>query len=225
MNMRRWVGVGAVLVVCVVAVTWRFSMVRKGSVVPVKTSVTTTNDAVVPSSQPDSAAAPVAANPTIVAPVADFKARITKKKFGRYITPATSPVQPERFTGYHTGVDVEYGDVVTDVPVYAAVDATVTMAQWVSGYGGLLVLHGSINGQDRYVLYGHVRASSLPAVGKIVKQGSQVGVLGMAYSHETDSERRHLHFAIYAKSPVDIRGYVQKQSDLSSWEDPLSYYP
>jgi len=31
-----------------------------------------------------------------------------------YITPQTSPVQPERFTGYHTGVDVEYNDIKSE---------------------------------------------------------------------------------------------------------------
>ena len=160
----------------------------------------------------------------VIPPIADFLTRITKKHFGQYITPATSPVQPERFTGYHTGVDVEYGDATTDVPVYSVVDAKVTMAQWVSGYGGLLIIQGSINGNERYILYGHLRASSLPTVNAEIKQGDQVGVLGTAYSHETDGERRHLHFAIYAKSPVDIRGYVPKQSDLSAWEDPLTYY-
>ena len=36
--------------------------------------------------------------------------RITKKPFGIFITTQNSPVQPERFSGYHTGVDVEYKD-------------------------------------------------------------------------------------------------------------------
>src|SRR3990167_7147055 len=38
-------------------------------------------------------------------PISDWLSRITKKKFGQYITPQTSPVQPERFTGYHTAAD------------------------------------------------------------------------------------------------------------------------
>lgn len=49
--------------------------------------------------------------PKIVLPIAEFEKRITKKPFGIYITPQNSPVQPERFTGYHTGVDVEYEDI------------------------------------------------------------------------------------------------------------------
>jgi len=167
---------------------------------------------------------PEPGKPTVVDPIAEFKARITKKFFGTYITPATSPVQPERFTGYHTGVDVEYTDTTTDVPVYAIVDATVVRNSWVSGYGGLLVLKGTINGHDDFILYGHVRQSSLPSLGASVKQGDQVGVLGTGLSHETDGERHHLHFAIYTGGSLDIRGYVQNKSELSSWIDPLSLY-
>ena len=105
---------------------------------------------------------------------------------------------------------------------------------FVSGYGGLLVLKGSIDknpvpgtgfsDQSRYFLYGHVRPSRLPAVGSTVKQGDQVGGLGTAFSSETDGERRHLHFAVYTKDPVDLRGYVQNQSELSAWQNPLDLY-
>lgn len=161
---------------------------------------------------------------TIVVPIAEFKERITKKTFGMYITPATSPVQPERFSGYHTGVDVEYGDVNADVPIYAVADGTVVKAQWVSGYGGLLVLQTTIKDQALYILYGHLRQSSLPAQGSKVTQGQQVGVLGTANSHETDGERKHLHFAVYAGNNLDIRGYVPNKSDLSAWRNPLDFY-
>ncbi len=160
----------------------------------------------------------------MVDPIANFKPRITKKHFGDYITPATSPIQPEKFTGYHTGDDVEYTDTTDDVPVYAIVDATVVRASWVSGYGGLLVLKSSINGHDDFILYGHVRQSTLPSVGTNVKQGDQVGVLGTGLSHETDGERHHLHFAIYTGNPVDIRGYVQNKDELSNWLNPLDLY-
>lgn len=154
-------------------------------------------------------------------PIADFKARITKKMFGTYVTPQNSPVQPERFTGYHTGDDVEYGDVTHDVPVYAIADGVVQEANTVSGYGGLLVIKQN---DGLYSLYGHMRVTSLPKVGKSVKKGDQVGMLGTAFSTETDGERRHLHFAIYKGNQVDIKGYVQNKGDLSNWIDPLSLY-
>ncbi|MCL5794929.1 MAG: M23 family metallopeptidase [Patescibacteria group bacterium] len=166
---------------------------------------------------------PISANQLAI-PIADFKARITKKPFGIYITPQTSPVQPERFTGYHTGVDVEYQDISADVPVYAIVDGKVVLSERASGYGGVFVIQASIDGKEHNVLYGHIRPSSLPNVGQIYKNGEQLAVLGTGYSSETDGERRHLHFAVLSDIRTDIRGYVQNQSQLSGWIDPLSLY-
>ena len=157
-------------------------------------------------------------------PVNDFKARITKKPFGIYITPATSPVQSEKFTGYHTEVDVEYGDVTTDVPVYALAQGTIVYSNWVSGYGGVFMIEIQLNGAPHTVLYGHIRPSSLPKIGQKVTRGEQLAVLGTGYSTETDGERRHLHFAVLSDNRLDIKGYVQNQSQLSGWLDPLSLY-
>src|SRR3989344_7022766 len=47
----------------------------------------------------------------IIEPIAEFSQRITKKPFGIYITPETSPVHPDKFDGFHTGVDIEYEDI------------------------------------------------------------------------------------------------------------------
>ena len=33
--------------------------------------------------------------------------RITKKPFGIFVSPSHSPIQPEKFMGYHTGTDFE----------------------------------------------------------------------------------------------------------------------
>lgn len=157
-------------------------------------------------------------------PVADFKARVTKKPFGIYITPQDSPVQPERFSGFHTGADAEYGDVAADVPVFAIADGTITYSQWTSGYGGCFILKVDINGSPHSVLYGHIRPSTLPSVGQQFKKGKQIAVLGTAYSTETDGERRHLHLAILSNSRIDVKGYVSSESQLSLWLDPLSFY-
>lgn len=157
-------------------------------------------------------------------PVKDFKARVTKKPFGIYITPQTSPVQPERFMGYHTGADAEYQDVTSDVPVYAISDGKVVISETASGYGGVFVVQVSINNALHNVLYGHIRPSSLPKVNTTFKKGDQLGLLGTGYSAETDGERRHLHFSVLTDTRTDIRGYVSTQSALSGWIDPLSLY-
>lgn len=150
-------------------------------------------------------------------PISEFKARITKKKFGTYITPQNSPVSPERFTGYHTGVDVEYGDVDTDVPVFTIDDGHVISSGTVNGYGGFV----AIRHQNTISTYGHLRPSSLVKNNTNVKKGDQIGVLGTGFTSETDNERKHLHFSIINSTKLDLRGYVSTSSSLSLWQNPL----
>jgi len=157
-------------------------------------------------------------------PVAEFKTRITKKSFGIYITPQNSPVQPEKFTGYHTGVDAEYDDVSADVPVRAIESGIVVRSQTVSGYGGVMVVRHPIKGSDKLVLYGHLDPMSMKSVNASVTKGEQIAILGEGFTSKTSGERKHLHFAILAKSTVDWKGYVQNQSELSGWHDPLTFY-
>lgn len=160
--------------------------------------------------------------PQFVEPVKDFKTRVTKKPFGLYITPQNSPVQPERFIGYHTGADAEYEDVTADVPVYAIADGEVIYSNRVSGYGGVFILKIDIDDTSHSALYGHIRPSTLPEIGKTYKKNEQIAVLGTGYSTETDGERRHLHLGILSNDRIDVKGYVSSQSALSGWIDPLS---
>lgn len=158
-------------------------------------------------------------------PIDQFKERITKKNFGTFVSPQNSPVSPERFRGYHTAVDVEYGDISTDVPVFALADGKIVYSSTVSGYGGIFILEFEYNGQKHNALYGHIRPSSLPSKNRIVKKGKQIGLLGTGFSQETDNERRHLHFGIINSNEIKLLGYVQNQAELSGWHDPLSLYP
>lgn len=160
---------------------------------------------------------------SFVDPIDDFKNRITKKPFGIFITPETSPVQPDKFTGYHTAVDVEYVDVSNEVPVRAVAPGEVTVARYASGYGGVVVVRHNINGETIQSLYGHLDPDQLPSVGNAVTAGEQIGVLGAGETAETDGARKHLHFGILKGSTVDIRGYVSSESDLANWYDPLLY--
>ena len=153
-------------------------------------------------------------------PVDNFFPRLTKKPFGIYITPKNSPVQPEKFTGYHTGDDIEYGDVTGEVKVFAIADGQVIYSGWVSGYGGFLAI------QNTYFIsvYGHLNPTSLVKKDTIVKKGQVVGILGNAYSQQTDGERKHLHFGIIKGNKLDFRGYVQNPTELSLWIDPASLF-
>lgn len=173
--------------------------------------------------QVNTAAQPISEDSEIQEPIADMKNRITKKPFGIFITPQNSPVQPERFSGYHTGVDVEYDDVSGDVPVKAIAAGEVTAARDASGYGGVVVIRHKVDGEQVQSLYGHLDPSSIPSVGTSVTAGQQIGMLGEGETNETDGERKHLHFAIIKGATPDIRGYVQNQSELSAWHDPIEF--
>jgi murein DD-endopeptidase MepM/ murein hydrolase activator NlpD len=162
---------------------------------------------------------------TLLPPVSEFKQRITKKFFGTYVTPQNSPVTPERFKGFHTGIDVEYGDVTVDVTVSAITDGQIIYSGHINGYGGFIAQKISLNSQDYIVIYGHLKQSSLVKTGTIVKQGESLGILGQGYTSETDGERKHLHLAFIKGNKLDFRGYVQNKSELSLWSDPLSFFP
>ena len=152
--------------------------------------------------------------------------RVTLKPYGILINPATSPVQPERFSGLHNGVDYEElaSDSGQEIPFYAIADGTVTRKQTVGGYGGLLVINHTIDGQIYTGLYGHVDLDSIDlSDGSVVEAGQRLGVLGDGFSSETDGERRHLHFSMQEGSSSDIRGYVTSQNALAGWIDPEGF--
>ncbi len=161
-------------------------------------------------------------NESIVPPVVDFAARATKKKFGTYVTPTNSPVTPEKFSGYHTGIDSEFEDVTDNVEVMAVADGTVVYSGMVSGYGGVVGIGHRINNVEYVAIYGHLDPTTLIRSGTHVSPGMQVGILGDGYTHETDGERKHLHFALHKGTTINLRGYVSKQTDLSGWVDPNS---
>jgi len=163
-------------------------------------------------------------NTGILEPVAEFQDRITKKPFGIYITPKTSPVQPDRFTGYHAGVDIEYGDLSEDIIVRAIADGAVIISKKASGYGGVIVVHHSMYGKNILALYGHLNPESMLKAGIKVRKGQALGFLGRAYSEETDGARKHLHFAILKENSPDLRGYVQNKEELDGWYDPIKFY-
>jgi murein DD-endopeptidase MepM/ murein hydrolase activator NlpD len=189
---------------------------------PIQTpSINATNPTPTPS---EIAPTPIEEPNGLIEPVVNFKSRVTKKPFGIYVTPSNSPVQPEKFTGFHTGADAEYGDVDSDTPLYAVSDGTIEYSGHVNGYGGVLVINQNINGQNTLCLYGHVAVSSIPPKGTTVTKGQSLGRLGHAYSSETDGERKHLHFAMIKENSIDFRGYVQTQSELDNWYDPLTFF-
>gem|GEM_PF-656600 len=155
-------------------------------------------------------------------PISNAKSRITKKPFGIYITPKNSPVQPEKFSGYHTGVDFETlaAEADVEVPIIAIANGKVLVKQFVSGYGGVLIQSATINNQAVTILYGHLKLASINLkVGQQIRAGDKIGILGKGFSSETDGERKHLHLGIHLGASINYRGYVSTQSQLSGWLD------
>ncbi|MBU6447654.1 peptidoglycan DD-metalloendopeptidase family protein [Patescibacteria group bacterium] len=158
----------------------------------------------------------------VIYPISDGAARVTKKPFGIYVTPKNSPVQPEKFTGYHTGTDFETfaSEQDSDVPINAICAGSLKMKKWATGYGGVAVQACKINGQDVTVIYGHLNIDTVSAnVGDELSQGQHLAMLGKGYSTQTDGERKHLHLGIHKGTAVNILGYVQNKANLSGWID------
>ena len=164
--------------------------------------------------------------PSVVVPMADFFNRVTKKPFGIYITPKTSPVQPEKFTGYHTGADAEttVAEKDVDIPIFAIAAGRVVLTRHVTGYGGVVMITSVIDGQTITVLYGHLRQTSFKfKLGQTVQAGQQIAALGTGNSTETDGERKHLHLGILNGESTNVKGYVATKSQLSAWLDPVAW--
>lgn len=186
-----------------------------------------------PSNQPTSSADTQPAadnkiqnNPQTVDPIDNALGRITKKPFGIYITPKTSPVQPERFQGYHTGTDLEttQAEQNIDVPVVALCEGKLLSARFASGYGGVMVQSCTLNGQAVTVIYGHLRWASIKnKVGDQLKAGDFLANLGTGFSSETNGERKHLHLAVHLGTSINILGYVQNKNELNGWLDPAQF--
>lgn len=148
--------------------------------------------------------------------------RVTKKSFGTFVTPENSPVQPERFRGYHTGTDFEIFSDEADKPVNILVicSGKIIKKNWVSGYGGVVVESCELENKPITVLYGHMNLASIKIkLNEAVNAGAELGQLGKGYSTETDGERKHLHLSIHHGTNIDVRGYVQQKSELSQWID------
>jgi len=159
-------------------------------------------------------------------PLDRAKKRVTKKPFGIYITPAASPVQPERFQGYHTGTDWEIfpEELNSAVPVKAICSGKLILKKSATGYGGVAVESCELDNKPITVIYGHLKLGSIDAkINDNLNIGDEIGILGAAYSAETDGERKHLHLGMHRGSAINILGYVSSKSQLSGWIDPCLY--
>lgn len=168
----------------------------------------------------------IKADPQLLMPISIGLDRVTKKTFGLQVSPDHSPVMPEIFSGYHTGIDFETfpAEQNIDVAIIAACTGPVILKTWAKGYGGVLVQGCQLDGEDVTVIYGHLKLDSITAsLEQTLLAGDQIGYLGQGFSTETDGRRKHLHFDIHKGSELNILGYVPAEDDLDNWIDPTKY--
>lgn len=160
------------------------------------------------------------------APLTRAGERVIKKPFGIFITPQNSPVQPEKFSGYHTGADFETfpEEINAEIPVKAICSGELKMKKTATGYGGVVAQACELNNNPITVVYGHLKLSSVAKnIGENIEAGETIGILGKGFSAETSGERKHLHLGIHKGASVNILGYTQNKIDLADWIDPCLY--
>ena len=227
---KRIILIVAIVLVAVGAISFALSRylanLDKNLLAPSPTSNSSQSPSITPASEIGAPSVSETPTPSIVqqfhAPIDRALERVAKKPFGIYITSQNSPVQPERFSGFHTGVDFEtFADEQDkDVPVYAICTGITLLKEWASGYGGLVVQSCQLANQDITVIYGHLNLASVgTAKNLLMSAGEKIGNLGKGFSQETDGERKHLHLGIHKGRSINILGYVQNSSELSNWMD------
>ena len=155
-------------------------------------------------------------------PITKPNERVTKKLFGTKVSPTNSPIQPERFTGYHNAVDFEIlpGEEQQLIKVTALCGGNLISKRKVSGYGGLATQSCRINNQLVTVIYGHLELASISeSPNSYLAPGDFIGYLGAANSTDTDGERKHLHLGIRKGQSSDVKGYVDTEAELLDWID------
>jgi len=110
----------------------------------------------------------------------------------------TNPVTNK--AGFHTGVDIAND---TGTPIHVTADGVVAFAGWEGGYGKLVVVnHG--NGYSSY--YGHL-SEIRAAVGKAVKRGDVVGMMGA--TGNTTGPHLHYEIRLYGAA-IDPTKYMEE---------------
>jgi hypothetical protein len=160
-------------------------------------------------------------------PLENGEQRQTLLKYGMYVTPdpKQNPISPpERFTGYHTGLDIEIFSEEKDtaVNVKTICEGRIIYTGTADGYGGVVIQECTIESQVVSVLYGHINPNSIQiSVDKVYPHGITIGELGKAYSTETGNTRKHLHLGMHKGNHVEFLGYVNDPKELSEFVDPL----
>lgn len=191
---------------------------------PAPTSLASPVTSTTPSQVTPSATLPTPRS-MIYYPMTRYDQRTTNRWHGKTITAADrEPLHcGYPFTGFHAGDDLEVtaAELNQSVPVFAIAQGTVRQVADVDGYGGLIVIEHQLNNQTVTAYYGHVDLSRTRVqVDDTVRGGQHIADLGADCSSQTSDERKHLHFSIRRGTSIDVRGYVNTESELNQWLNP-----
>lgn len=111
----------------------------------------------------------------------------------------THPITGER--SFHTGSDFAAAD---GTPILAAADGVVVLAEFSGGYGGLIIIEHTVQGQRVATYYAHMWQHGIHVTqGQMVTAGQHIGDVGSSGM----STGPHLHFEVYpggrGAEPVD----------------------
>ncbi len=217
MENNRNILIGAITVTAIIFAGGYYFQKPDADVIP----STTTHNEKRTETEPNHTQTENIATAGIHSPINEASSRITKKPFGIKIDPKTSPVQPEKFSGYHTGTDFETTpqEAKQDIKVFALCSGKLLQKRTATGYGGIVVQACNINEQPVTIIYGHIDLKSVSIlVGQTINIGEKIAILGDVGT-ETNGERKHLHLGIHKGPTINIKGYVQSSAELTQWID------
>ncbi|TSC58080.1 MAG: Uncharacterized protein Greene041662_817 [Candidatus Peregrinibacteria bacterium Greene0416_62] len=159
------------------------------------------------------------------APISSARSRPVALGFGMHVTANAkdNPIDPpERFDGYHSGLDYEVtaSELDQEIPISAICSGSVLYSGFAEGYGGVLTQRCVINKESVTVIYGHLDPDGLAPEGNVLAAGDRLGKLAAARSFWSDQNRKHLHLGIHRGEDSDMRGYVQAPMELEEFIDP-----